>query len=102
MRKSIFLPVIASLLSVAYAGAVQASGRAVTIRVPHGDLDLTSARDTAVLKRRIVTAVDRACRSHRAYSGSFVLTDPKCRADALEAAFAVMERRRAVQVAAAD
>lgn len=92
----------AALIAAAPAVAAPPSPHAVTIRVPHGDLDLASPHDVSVLKRRITAVVSRACRRPGAYASGMATTDHKCRADALEAAFAVVERRRAVQVAAAD
>lgn len=97
MRKSFFLALTAPLMLVPTAAiAASPPAQPVTIRVPYGDLDIASPQDAAVLKRRIALAVGKACRSP-----SHNFTDEKCRSDALRAAFAVMERRRAVQVAAA-
>jgi UrcA family protein len=102
MRKICLCTLAASLLPFPTIAAAASSLQAVTIRVPYGDLDIAKPQDAAILKRRIARAVGRACRRPSMLTSDAGVMDEKCRTDALAAALAVMERRRAVQVAARD
>ena len=103
MRKSLFpFVAFAAILSLVPMTANAATGEPVTIRIPHGDLDLTSQADVTLLKKRIAKAVDRACRAPISYSGALFVGDYNCRTNAMAEALAVLEQRRAVQVAAAE
>lgn len=99
MRKSI----VTFLAAGAFAGVVPASaGQTVTVRVPHGDLDLSQADQVEILKTRINAAANDACRVTSNLYAGWSHVDQTCVRDTTKAALAIAEKRMPAQVAVAN
>lgn len=97
MRKSLLAAAAVSLLAI----NAPASAERITIRVDHGDLDLSRPDQVELLEARIERAAYNACRtSSTPYSGRSKVDD-SCFREATKAAMAIAQERIPAQVASA-
>jgi UrcA family protein len=91
---------IALIASLALTAPVQADSlRTVDVRIPYGDLDLSTAEGVAKFKQRSVVAIRRACAPDAfglsAYPGSSL----RCQRDAMTQAMLKIEEHRQTTLA---
>lgn len=96
----ITVPLIAFAIVAAPAVAAPAAEETVTVRIPYGDVDMTSSEGRAALESRIDAKLRKACalQGTARYSHGRATVDDKCVADARIAALAEVERVAAAQV----
>ena len=82
-------------------GATSAHAEGVTVTVPHGDLDLTSADDVAVLQDRLRAAIRDACRVLGNRGLTAGMEDSACVADGMGRGLKIIaeHRERALEAA---
>jgi UrcA family protein len=92
------LPLIAFAALAAPAVAAPLDG-SVTVRIPYGDVDVTTTEGRAALEARIDAKLRQACTVEAAarYVSGRTTVDDKCVADAKAAALAEVERVAAIE-----
>ena len=98
----ISLAAAAATLALASTPAMASNThKTVSVRVMHGDLDLSRAEEVEVLKTRIASAATKACRVRSGLYSGWSSVDETCVRDATKAALAVAQTRIPSQVATA-
>lgn len=92
------LPLIA-LAALAAPAVAAPADRPVTVRIPYGDVDVTTTEGRAALEARINAKLRQACTVDAAarYTNGRSTIDDKCVADAKVAALAEVERVAAIE-----
>lgn len=92
-------PMIAAVCLL--GGVTSAHAEGVTVKVPHGDLDLTDTDDVAVLQDRLRTAIREACRDRGPRALAPGAEDSACVADGMDRGLKIIAEHRERELEAA-